>query len=150
MIFIFVVLTVIATCCARKGPSGIESDAKDRRNNKATSNQYTGEASAVLKEYCDLEREQNYAKIYDSLSRARKKYLEKFNVRSAEQYRELRESSEASWSDFVIENRSEEGDGRVSFAGHARVEETGEARQVHFKAILIRENATWKVDDWKY
>lgn len=108
------------------------------------------DASSVLETYCELERRQKYAQIYMMLSRRYKQYLERFGVYDAAQYRRLRVSSEAGWSDFVIEHRSAEGVCKFLFTGTARVEESGEVQTVRFTVILVKEEGKWKVDDWKY
>jgi len=84
------------------------------------------------------------------LSEHSKKSLLKYRVRNGKEYREFRESSEASWSEFVIENTRLDRNGTVTADGHAKIEESGVVERVSFKARLIQENGGWKVDDWKY
>ncbi len=150
LVIMLLTLTSITASCARKPSPDQQSGTRVQDNSNRRPDANANEPSAVLKLYCEFEQKQEYAKMYALLSDRRKKYLEKFNVRNSEQYRDLRESSEAAWSDFVIEGSSDQPDGRVSFVGHARVEETGEARQLPFEAILSKERGKWKVDDWKY
>ena len=66
------------------------------------------------------------------------------------QYKDFRESSEAVWSEFVIDKTILVGNGKVNVFGHAKIEESGEIEKVSFSARLIKENGAWKVDDWKY
>jgi len=108
------------------------------------------EASSVLAGYCELDSSQSYEELYDLLSKHRKESLEKYQVRNAKQYRDFRESSEARWSEFVLEKRSLDRNGVVIIDGHAKIEESGVVESVSFKAKLIQENGGWKVDDWKY
>jgi len=110
----------------------------------------TNAASVVLQQYCDLESKQEYAKLYSLLSGRRKKYLEKFKVHNAEDYRKLRESSEASWSGFVIEVHAKQVNGSIIFEGRAHVEESGQVEEQHFKAVLALEKGLWRLDDWVY
>lgn len=112
--------------------------------------QSSGDPFLLFQKYCDLEQKQKYADIYSLLSQNRKKHLEKYDVRNAEQYRVFRENSEASWSDFSINRKAVEHESRATIGGQAVVEESGEKEKVDFVCVLIKEGSSWKVDDWKY
>ena len=145
-LFILIALTFACNVGKQAPPSEAKTNAK--REAGSASDQDVNGSSAVVKEYCDLEQKQQYAGIYALLSSRRKKYLEKYGVRNADQYTALRKKSEANWSEFVIDGHSAEVDGSMTYQGHAQIEESGAAEHVSFKCILVQENGTWKVDDW--
>lgn len=135
---------VILTCCSSRLPQGV------RDEQQAKTGSILDDASKLLREYFELESNQKYSTIYSLLSKGRKKYLEKFHVRTAREYSELRTNTEARWSDFVVESRTAPEDWKVVFTGHARVEESGESEKVKFKCVVIKEEGRWKIDDWAY
>jgi hypothetical protein len=130
-------------CQSKKQSS--ESERKGLANYQGIENPFV-----LFQKYCDLEQKQEYADIYGLLSQKRKKYLERFNVKNAEQYRDLRESSEAIWNEFSVDQKSMDNGSKVTVTGQAVVEESGEKEKVAYKCILIKEGHTWKIDDWTY
>jgi hypothetical protein len=107
-------------------------------------------ATSALKTYCSLDEAERYEELYGLISERERKSLEKYQVRNAKQYGDFRKSSEATWSEFVIDKTIIGGHGDVISLGHAKIEENGEIERVSFRARLIKENGVWKVDDWKY
>ncbi|MFZ1083629.1 MAG: hypothetical protein WAN35_01545 [Terracidiphilus sp.] len=148
---VVLLFTLALGACSRMDKS-ISIQTGTATNEKAVNgeNPLLVEASSALKNYCDLESNQNYEKIYGLLSEHKKKSFVKYQVRSASQYKKFRDSSEARWSDFVFDKKNLDGDNTMIVEGHAKIEESGEIESVTFNARLIQENGAWKIDDWKY
>ncbi len=71
-------------------------------------------------------------------------------IHAAEQYQAYRQELEALWSEFSITGRSAEQDGRVVYAGHAKVDETGLISDASFRCVVVKEGGTWKIDEFTY
>ncbi len=134
------------------GPVACGSKIQSSEPEQKVPNNYqsAGDPFLLFQKYCDLEQKQKYADVYSLLSQNRKKYLKKYDVRNAEQYRVFRENSEASWSSFSINRKSVEHGSKVTIGGQAVVEESGEKEKVNYVCVLIKEGSSWRVDDWKY
>jgi hypothetical protein len=115
-----------------------------------TGSEDANDPSALLRSYCNLDEQQQYEKLYTLLSKRQKKNLQRVGVGNSAQYEQLRESSEAAWSSFVVERKSIGADGAVTFVGRATIEENGETERVKFKARVVKEDEKWKLDAWKY
>jgi len=104
----------------------------------------------VLHSYIAFEQAQDYQRIYPLFSANRRHYFSRFGVTTASQYAALRDSSEAHWTEIVIDHRSDKAARGILYSGHALVEESGDLRRVVFKVRLIKERGLWRVDSWDY
>jgi hypothetical protein len=141
---------LLGACSGRKQLPFSQTNTATKEESNNQENQLIVEASSTLANYCELESSQRYEMLYGLISEHRKKSLEKFQVRNAAQYKAFRDSSEARWSEFAVDKKSLNRSGTVSIDGHAKIEESGEVESVSFRARLIKENGSWKVDEWKY
>jgi len=104
----------------------------------------------VFRSYIQFEVKQDYAPIYGLLSSRLKQELEKaIRVRSANEYRRARLSSETQWSEFRIISLARIRGGR-KFTVEAKAEKSGTIDNVKSTYYLIREHGTWKIDRWDY
>jgi hypothetical protein len=78
----------------------------------------------VLHSYIAFEQAQDYQRIYPLLSANRRHYFSRFGVTTAAQYAALRDSSDAHWTEFVIDHRTDEAARGILYSGHALVEFT--------------------------
>ena len=151
--FAFALILAFSSGCSRtrEGQAGPTTSSVGIHESEQTAvNEPSSSPLALLRRYFSFEQAQQYEKIYGLLSKKRKHYLERFHVRNEKQYGELRESSEARWSDFSIEKNAAGERASVVYFGHATVEESGESKKTAFKAVLIQEEREWRIDDWQY
>jgi hypothetical protein len=131
--------------CSLSSKGGNESKIESERANR------TQEASKILKDYFVLEQSQEYGKIYELLTPNFKAgLLKESGVRNAEDYEQLRKSSEAKWSQFSIKSEQIESNERVLFIVNAQIEEAGENEKIIAKYSLVLGEGRWLVDSWQY
>lgn len=107
-------------------------------------------ADAAIKSYISAEEEQNYARIYQLLSAAKKKQLKRENsVRDAAGYASLRRISEARWFNFVEKGRRES-KGRAVVTFTVVIEENGEQEQVIVNIELLFQSGKWRIEAIDY
>ncbi len=108
-------------------------------------------AHAVFRAYTRFEEKQEYAHIYDLLSRRFKLKLEREeNVKDEVGYKNLRLSSEAQWSNFQIGKIEYQSNDTFKFIVTAKVEESGVVDNVKCTYSLVRDRGKWRIDRWDH
>ncbi len=109
-----------------------------------------GGISTVVRSYISAEEKQDYARVYLSLSHGMKERLRRENVvKSANDYRKLRQSSEARWYDFVETKRNVKAE-TATVLLNVTIEESGEKERVPVTVRLVMQDGHWRIDAIEY
>jgi len=137
-IAIFISFINVKYICANSLDDGHKSEIKNQ-------------AIDALTNYFNFEISKNYNSIYNQFSKNYKiKLKNNSNVRTADDYKRLRISSESKWYHFRIIEQSLDARKRVKFLVEATVQETGEEEQVTVAYFFVRERILWKIDEIDY
>lgn len=102
---------------------------------------------SVFVAYATAEDHGDYVVVYRLLSRGLKQRLhDEQRVNNAEDYRRLRESSEARWNDLHESSSRATGAGSATIKFRATIEENGECEKVLGTLRLVLEKQRWKID----
>lgn len=105
----------------------------------------------VLINYFNLEISKDYSSVYYQFSKNYKRKLkDESNVKTVDDYKRLRFSSESKWYNFRIIEQSLDAKNRVKFLVEATIQETGEEEQITVAYFFIKEKILWKIDEIYY
>ena len=102
-------------------------------------------ADAVIKSYISAEEAQNYERVYQLLSVAKKQHFKQdYAVSDGAGYAKLRRSSEARWFNFVEKCRRESKE-EIVVTYTVVIEENGEQETVPMTLKLLFQGGEWRI-----